>query len=494
MRRALLCLAILAVGSAATAKKPVRKPYQPPVLEPEPAPEPAKETAVESRTDDTAVLARPWYPSPRIGTLAKAARMKVRGKLEARPKERLCPKATWYAIEPFGWVCSRHVRPTSAPPTTEPALVPRPGDRLPYQYGMVKKGATANQYASLEDIDGNNVQRKLEQHDTIAILSQITHHGAHYYKTVDGMLVEPDNIYKLGPASTWQGLALKPGHKFPFAWIRLDKTKVLAEPKPRAKVVERLERRTLIDTLGEDVAVGQQRFFKIGEGRWVAHSDLCIARASAPPDGVLTSPERQWIDVDLGEQVMVAYEDAVPVYATVVSTGRKVKTPRGNYPIWARVLAHTMKNQPYEDAPYHVARVPWTMFFQTHNAVHGCYWHNDYGSPRSHGCINTSPLDVKHIFEWVKPHLPPGWFGIRPVSLFESVTVHVRNSKLKPAFKQERPIGPPDKDEEQEKLEKAEQRRQEEAAKAAAQPPAPGTPAPPPGMPAPPPGTPAPPP
>jgi len=161
----------------------------------------------------------------------------------------------------------------------------------------------------------------------------------------------------------------------------------------------------------------------------------------------------------------VLYEHLVPVYATLVSTGRSIKTPRGNYPIWARVLAHTMKNQAYEDGQYHMARVPWTVFFQTHNAIHGCYWHNAYGSPRSHGCVNTAPIDARYVFDWVRPKLPAGWFGIRPANLLESVTVHVRNSRLTPPFKQERFIGPPDKEVEEKKREWAEKRRAEKAAK-----------------------------
>jgi hypothetical protein len=108
--------------------------------------------------------------------------------------------------------------------------------------------------------------------------------------------------------------------------------------------------------------------------------------------------------------------------------------------------------------------VPWTMFFVMHNAIHGCYWHGDFGRPRSHGCVNASPLDARYIFDWIKPTLPPGWYGIRPANLLESVTVHVRNSHLKKPFVQERPIGPPDRDEEQDKLDEAEQRRADQAA------------------------------
>lgn len=469
------------------------KPYEPPILDPEPALAPSQVAVVEARGEDVGVFARPWYPSPRVGTLAPRARLTVRGEVAARPQERLCPKAVWYAVEPFGYLCSRHGRPTTSPPTSELAMKVPAGERLPYRYGMVRKGKTARQYESRDDIDAGQVQRQLEQNDTVAILGHpLMHNEVKYWRTADGRLVEAENLAMMGPGSAWQGLKLDANRRFPFAFVRTADAKVREAPEAKAKVVGTLALRSTVEVV-EEAGTAKQRFWKLGEGRFVAAADLKVVRKIAPPAGVLTSPEKQWIDVDLGEQVMVLYEDTVPVYATMVSTGLKVKTPRGNYPIWARVLSVTMKNQQYEDGAYHMARVPWTNFFQTHNAVHGCYWHDRYGHPTSHGCVNTAPLDARYVFEWIKPKLPPGWYGIRPANLLESVTVHVRNSRLSPAFKQERPIGPPDKEEEKKKLELAEKRRAEkevkEAQEAAAKARAAGTQGPPaaptPGLPAP---------
>jgi hypothetical protein len=136
-----------------------------------------------------------------------------------------------------------------------------------------------------------------------------------------------------------------------------------------------------------------------------------------------------------------------------------------------------MKNQPYEDKEYYVNRVPWSTFFQWHNAIHGAYWHDRFGVVKSHGCVNVSPLDARHVFEWVSPPLPPGWTGLRPLDLLVSPYVVVRNSHIKKEFRQDRPIGAPDKELESQRLEEAETRRATEAAAAAAQPsPAPQVP------------------
>jgi hypothetical protein len=205
---------------------------------------------------------------------------------------------------------------------------------------------------------------------------------------------------------------------------------------------------------------------------WVSAEAVNEVRKLERPQTVAEGVTK-WIDVDLGEQVLVLYEADRPVYATLVSSGRAIATPMGTYPVWAKVSAITMKNQPYEDKEYFVNKVPWSTFFQWHNAIHGAYWHDRFGITKSHGCVNVAPLDARHVFEWVTPPLPPGWTGLRPLELLQSPTVVVRNSHMKNQFRQDRPIGPPDRELESQRVVEAEQRRAEEAAQApaAAQPP-----------------------
>ena len=70
-----------------------------------------------------------------------------------------------------------------------------------------------------------------------------------------------------------------------------------------------------------------------------------------------------------------------------------------------------MANQDYEDKPYMVQGVPWVLLFQGHNALHGAYWHDVFGMPKSHGCINLAPEDARRLFHWTEPQVPPGWHG-----------------------------------------------------------------------------------
>ena len=56
---------------------------------------------------------------------------------------------------------------------------------------------------------------------------------------------------------------------------------------------------------------------------------------------------------------------------------------------------------------YDLAGIPWTVLFKGDGvAIHSTFWHNDYGTPRSHGCVNASPDDAKWIFRWTEPHVP----------------------------------------------------------------------------------------
>jgi hypothetical protein len=246
----------------------------------------------------------------------------------------------------------------------------------------------------------------------------------------------------------------------PFGWVTPEEARVYDEPSTRRKPTETIARRTRVQIL-EEQGEGSRRMLRIGpEGasaRWLRAGDVNEVRLLARPAEITAAA--QWIDVDLGEQVLVAYEADRPVYATLTSSGRAIPTPRGNYPVWAKVTAISMKSQPYEDKSYFVHKVPWVLFFQAHNAIHGAYWHDRFGVTKSHGCVNLAPLDARHLFEWLSPPLPPGWSGYRASDLLASPTVHIRNSHLKRELQQERPIGPPDRELEAQKLSEAEERR-----------------------------------
>jgi len=499
------------------------KPYVPPKLAPEPALEPGDVKVIEVTVPEAVIEIRPWS-SPLIGNAAQGTRLTVKGTVKPIHGNG-CAKL-WYAVEPFGYVCNREVKPTDQPASTEPVLKVREGTRLPFQYVMIliKDDELVPMWATLDDAKkGAEPERQLKKGDTVAVDKLYKWDGEDYWIAVDGKVIKKKGASLMGGGSSWHGIDITDKTPLPFGWITPDKANVYdAPPEKGAKPLKdfTIERRTRVSIVGEQL-VGKKLYLKVriaeppppptfGEifadaekKRPAASATATATDAATPPPAAPTSPTemwvsadavnevrllehpktvpaemQKWIDVDLGEQVLVLYEDDKPVWATLTSTGRAIPTPMGTYPVWAKVAAITMKNQPYEDKPYYVNKVPWSTFFQWHNAIHGAYWHDRFGVSKSHGCVNVAPLDAKHVFEWVTPPMPSGWTGLRPLDLLASPHVVVRNSHMKKQFRQDRPIGPPDKSLEAERLEEAEQRRAADAAAATTTPGAPTPPTP----------------
>jgi lipoprotein-anchoring transpeptidase ErfK/SrfK len=108
--------------------------------------------------------------------------------------------------------------------------------------------------------------------------------------------------------------------------------------------------------------------------------------------------------VSLGAQELWAYEGDSVILATFVSTGTaetpEVATPIGQYHITVKLPVETMEGT-VNGEPYRVENVPFVMYFTDEgHALHGTYWHNNFGYPMSHGCVNL-PMDVAEwMFRW----------------------------------------------------------------------------------------------
>jgi lipoprotein-anchoring transpeptidase ErfK/SrfK len=140
----------------------------------------------------------------------------------------------------------------------------------------------------------------------------------------------------------------------------------------------------------------------------------------------------RWVDIDTRAQVLVAYEGTRPVYFTLVSSGRRgFDTRRGEFRAWVKLATTDMSNADDPDLDtstrvYSVERVPWVLFFHRDQALHGVYWHDRFGTARSHGCVNLAPKDARWIFEWAPPALPAGWEAVFPTDEEPGLRVRVR--------------------------------------------------------------------
>ena len=119
--------------------------------------------------------------------------------------------------------------------------------------------------------------------------------------------------------------------------------------------------------------------------------------ASAPlPEFASSGNGVRWIDVDLTNQAVYAYEGDVMVNSFIVSTGtRWTPTVTGQYKIYVKYRSAKMSGP-----GYYLPDVPYIMYFYKGYGLHGTYWHNNFGTPMSHGCVNLRTDDAAWIYNW----------------------------------------------------------------------------------------------
>ncbi len=119
------------------------------------------------------------------------------------------------------------------------------------------------------------------------------------------------------------------------------------------------------------------------------------------------TPER-WIDVNLTTQTLIAYEGDTPVLQTLISSGNALNpTVEGTFRIYLKLIKQTMSGPDYETPD-----VPYVMYFHNAYSLHGAYWHNEFGRPRSHGCVNLPVETAKWLYYWSGPQVPEGWDNV----------------------------------------------------------------------------------
>ncbi len=218
-------------------------------------------------------------------------------------------------------------------------------------------------------------------------------------------------------------VSASPGEGVAAAFVRGTAAKKYAVENPEAKSPRvtkgaGISRHAGVRLTGHAVIGDGTRYFETTERFWVRERDLIVPPPTARPRQAQAG--EKWIDVNLKTQTLVAYEGDTPVYATLVSTGRHneqdpsldFRTPPGVYRIRDKHLATTMDGDVTNDGPYSIEDVPWVQYFKGSFALHGAFWHDDFGHVHSHGCVNLAPEDARNLFEWTEPRVPANWHGV----------------------------------------------------------------------------------
>jgi lipoprotein-anchoring transpeptidase ErfK/SrfK len=124
--------------------------------------------------------------------------------------------------------------------------------------------------------------------------------------------------------------------------------------------------------------------------------DTPTSEYQPPKPAKLVGNGDRWIDVDLTNQMVYAYEGDVMVNSFLVSTGTWLTpTVTGEYKVYVKYRSASMSGP-----GYYLPNVPYIMYFYKSYGLHGTYWHNNFGTPMSHGCVNLRTDDAAWLFNW----------------------------------------------------------------------------------------------
>jgi len=288
--------------------------------------------------------------------------------------------------------------------------------------------------------------RELKPLSTVAYSREALHDGRTFLLTADLMWVPKDRVAPY-PEVTFHGVVLGRDARLPLAFFR-------GEDRPQQRrgaggefepAGGRWRRLSFVELTGERAEQDGVTYLETRDrGLWVKAEDAVVptlARRTpwgAPLDGPDTTGRTPagratWLEASVMEGWLLAYEGQRPVYATMISPGRggipvpgkdpleTASTPVGVFKITGKFATATMV------APHQFIHsdVPWTQNFSGPHALHGAYWHDDWGNRMSAGCVNVSPTDGRWLFEFTEPRLPSGWHGVRWQPASEPATTFV---------------------------------------------------------------------
>ncbi|MCA9591901.1 MAG: L,D-transpeptidase [Myxococcales bacterium] len=261
------------------------------------------------------------------------------------------------------------------------------------------------------------IANRLKRHAGVALIGTFVagpeSQDRRFAITTDARLVPADKL-KADSGSPFHGYSIR-DEGLPVAFARKAGATWWDLKDGKLEHGERLGWREFIPLTGTVRAIQGVRMVEAKNGRWLRSSDL---KTAAKPSKLPSWAKKgvKWIDISIVSQTMVLWEGERPVYATLVSTGRgglgepgkTLSTPRGTFRVYEKHVTTTMDSD-VADHEFELRDVPWVMYFKGGYAIHGAYWHDDFGRVRSHGCVNVAPIDARFTFFWANPEVPEHW-------------------------------------------------------------------------------------
>ncbi|MFT3928058.1 MAG: L,D-transpeptidase [Myxococcales bacterium] len=368
-------------------------------------------------------------------------------------------KSGWHEIHPKGFVCAGEgidVSPGAPQVAEEDRSEANRNAPMPYQYYLVKDAkvpeyhqlpsrdqqraaaAYSDMWQKLE-LEGNAqklkkflegslpgqptkhavIRRFLERGFYVASTGTLVRSQRTFARSVRGSYIKAQQLEpKSGPS--FHGVELKDGKTLPAVWAVRGATPQVPKTRadgsvnwvdaPDAKPFERL---SVVSNWKGWARVDGKLMHELSDGTYLYDWYLAVAEKMARPKEV--GPKEPWVHVDVGEQTLVLYVGDEPIYATLISSGLvEHATPLGSFRIHKKYVSDSMADigADVADNRYSIDDVPWTQYFDGARALHGAFWHSQFGIKRSHGCVNLAPADAFYIFQHTWPVVAPGWHGV----------------------------------------------------------------------------------
>jgi hypothetical protein len=339
-----------------------------------------------------------------------------------------CKNGTWYKATPFGYVCSSLGFHVSDTPSTNRYGVPpaKVRDHLPYQYSRVITKRAPRYYRIPTVQEEKQARRAMEKKGRtpeavsslmegdyfLALAEKETRKadGAVFYRTVRGRFVRETDVELRNPDVVRGEELGRDGWRLPLAIAYGEDRDLLDLKSTKHRIAGKAQKHSRF--VVEEELTKEGVAYVSGRAGAVRRDEVRMARRTKRPSGVPANGK--WIHVDLSEQTLVAYEGDKPVYATVISSGKEgYEPPTGLYQVQQKYISTTMNATDPIDGFYEVEEVPWTLYYHGGYALHGAYWHTDFGKVRSHGCTNIAPVDARWLYYWSEPEVPSAWHAVR---------------------------------------------------------------------------------
>ena len=436
------------------------------------------DTKMVSVAKEAWVMAEPHWRSRKLGYLRAGAMV---ARAEEPVGQRGC-KRGWYRVYPRGYMCHGRKASIDVDHPVAQLSAPRPNlDGLPYTY-VTSRYPTPPLYARLPTLaqqqraepsrsyhlrkharlaqradytappaaaptpkwlsDGEvlpglgGVDRgprrvtlgRARVRSGFALLANYEHLGRRFGLTTELALIPLDRTRVVRP-SALQGAVLSDEFDLPIAIVRSKHARRYRPHGQALALAGSFGWRSVLSLSGKRRSRGSDTFYELRDGSWV-HADRVAYIGKFKQAPRWAKRGKKWIDVSLLRQTLVAYQGERAVYATIVSTGaggigdpkKTHATVQGTFLIHTKHLSVTMDGDEQGDQ-FDLRDVPYVQYFTAGYALHAAYWHDDFGTPRSHGCVNLAPLDAAWLFRWTDPQVPAGWHAA--LSLKHGTVVYV---------------------------------------------------------------------